>query len=288
VALRRPTPARYACTMRIRRTLLALLVTTALAACGGGDGDADGGEATRAVDGYTALRAAPEATLDAGPAKLHYLIEVGGQRIEADGVADMAHQLMSLDLAIPGAGEVQMVVRERTLYMQVPEEARSELGVTTPWLSIDTLRAGEAVTGMTSGVGGSNDPGDALAGLRGVAEDGVDEVGTEELRGVRTTHFRADVDLRKAIEESGDVTDREAFERFAEQLGGGTATYDVWLDDDGLVRKLRFDAPVQGTEVVVTMELYDFGEADLPLVPAAEDVTDITDRAIAEAGRAPS
>lgn len=209
--------------------------------------------------------------------------------IEADGVADMARQHLSLQLPIPGQDQaIEMVVRERTLYMQVPEQGRAELGVSTPWIAIDTQRAGQAVSGITGGLGGTNDPADSLAGLRGVAEGGVRVVGTEELRGVETSHFEAEVDLRRALEASGEIADPEAFERFADQLGGGSATYDVWLDGDGLVRKLRFGTPVQGTEVSVTMELYDFGEATVTRIPAPQDVTDITDQVIAQAGQAPS
>jgi len=271
--------------MRLRRVLVVLVPVLVLASCGS-DG---GGESVALEDGYAALRAAPEATEDAGPAKLHYRVEVGGQVIEADGVADLAGQHLSLELPIPGQDQaIEMIVQERTLYMQVPEEGRAQLGVSTPWVSIDTERAGQAVSGVTGGLGGTSDPSDALAGLRGVAEGGVRTIGTEELRGVDTTHFQADVDLRRALEASGRIADREAFERFANQLGGGAATYDVWLDGDGLVRKLRFGTPVQGTEVSVTMELYDFGEATVRGVPATEDVTDITDQVIAQAGQAPS
>jgi hypothetical protein len=271
--------------MRLRRVLVVLVSVLVLASCG-----SDGGDDPVAIeDGYTALRAAPDATEDAGPAKLHYRIEVDGQVIEADGVADMARQQLSLELPIPGQDEaIEMIVEGRTLYMQVPEEGRADLGVSTPWISIDTERAGQAVSGITGGLGGTSDPSDALAGLRGVAEGGVRRIGTEELRGVETTHFQAEVDLRRALEESGAIADPEAFQRFAAQLGGGAATYDVWLDGDGLVRKLRFGTPVQGSEVSVAMELYDFGEATVARIPAPEDVTDITDQAIAQAGQAPA
>lgn len=279
--------ARYSWTMRSRRVLVVLMSVLALAACGSDDG---GGDAVAVEDGYSALRAAPDATEDAGPAKLHYRIEVGDRQvIEADGVVDMARQHLALELPIPGQDQaLEMVIVERMLYMQLPEEGRGELGVSTPWVSVDTHRAGQAVTGITGGVGGTSDPSDALAGLRGVAEGGVRTVGTEDVRGVETTHFQADVDLRRALEASGEIRDPEAFERFADQLGGGTATYDVWLDGDGLVRKLTFATPVQQMQVSVSMELYDFGDATLPGLPAPEDVTDITDQVIAQAGQAPS
>ena len=281
-------PARTRYPLGMRRLLPVLLVpllATLVAGCGGGDG----GDRVATADPIVALRSAPETTADAGPAKLHYTIDTGtGQVVEADGVADMAKQLVSIDMDIPGAGAMRMLLREKTMYLQVPEAARAGLGTSTPWVSMDVARTGEAVSGLTGGGlgSGSGDPTDALAALEGVSKGGVQVVGTEDVRGASTTHYRAAVDLRKALERQSQVVDREAFERFATQLGGRTTEYDVWLDGDGLVRKMSFGMPVQGNEVRATIELYDFGQAEVPAPPSPDEVTDITDRVIAEAASA--
>jgi hypothetical protein len=266
---------------RVATTALVLLLS-ALAACGSGD-------TVAAEDAYKVLLASPDATSDAGPAKVSYTIEVGtGQVIEAEGVIDASTESASIEMEIPGGGTLNMITQGHTMYLEIPSEARAELGVSTPWASIDIQRTGEAATGLAGGGltnSATNDPADALAALRGVAKDGVRTIGREEIRGTDTTRYEADVDLQRALA-TQEIADREAFEQFAERLGGGTSRYNVWLDDDGVVRKMSFRMPVAGTMLRMTMEFYDFGRATVPELPPPGDVTDITDQVLAQVGTA--
>jgi hypothetical protein len=277
-----PAVPRYPFVMRVRRILTVFVLATVLASCGGGDA-----ERVATEDPYAVLRAAPEATVDSGTAKVSYRIEIGsGQTVEFDGVVDMASGFASVDLEVPGAGTMQSIVQGTTMYLSIPEAGRQELGVDTPWVSMDLERAGEAATGITGAFDSSSDPTEGLAALRGVAKDGVRELGTETVRGVETTRYEADVDLQKALAEAGEITDPETFERFAEEMGSGDIHYDVWVDESGVVRRLMYRMPMPtGVRARFTMELYDFGEAELPDIPAPGDVTDITDEAIAQANQ---
>jgi hypothetical protein len=272
-----PAVPRYPFVMRVRRILTVFVLATVLASCGGGDA-----ERVATEDPYAVLRAAPEATVDGGAAKVSYTIEVAGETIEMDGVADLASNVFAIEVPVPGAGEsMQVMTVGTTMYMSLPEEGRVELDVDTPWVSVDLERAGEATSGI-AGSFGSNDPAESLSALEGVSEDGIENLGTESVRGVETTHYRATVDLGEALENAGEIVDREAFERYLEELGDETARYDIWLDADGVIRKMGYDMPMAGVNAVIAVEFYDFGEAELPAIPAPGDVTDITDEAIAQ------
>jgi hypothetical protein len=275
-----PAVPRYPFVMRVRRILTVFVLATVLASCGGGDA-----ERVATEDPYAVLRAAPEATVDSGAAKVSYTIEVAGETMEMDGVADLASNVFAIEVPVPGAGEsMQVMTVGTTMYMSLPEEGRVGLDVDTPWVSVDLERAGEAASGI-AGSFGSNDPAESLSALEGVSEDGIENLGTESVRGVETTHYRATVDLGEALENAGEIVDREAFERYLEELGDETARYDIWLDADGVIRKMGYDMPMAGVNAVIAVEFYDFGEAELPAIPAPGDVTDITDEAIAQSNQ---
>ncbi len=132
-------------------------------------------------------------------------------------------------------------------------------------------------------------PADALALLEGASEDGVEEVGDEEIDGVETTHYRAEIDLRATYENSDAVTDREAFEAFLDQLGDDPLETDIWLDDEGRVVQQSFEQPLPVAEGVnasmqFTMTFSDFGtEVDVQ-VPDDSDTVDALDLAGAGTG----
>jgi hypothetical protein len=128
--------------------------------------------------------------------------------------------------------------------------------------------------------GQQNDPTQVLAFLKGAADD-VEAVGTENVRGTETTHYRATVDLRKAIEGADGITDPETFERFLEQIDDETVDVDVWIDDDGRARRMEYGMAMQlpqgAVEIESAMDWFDFGtEVDVE-PPPADQVTDISD-----------
>jgi hypothetical protein len=107
-------------------------------------------------------------------------------------------------------------------------------------------------------------------------------VGTEALRGVSTTRYRATVSLAdydKLVPADRREELRSMFGEMIEETGLGEMPVDVWLDDFGLVRRLdmSFAATQSGTtdsvEASMTFELLDYGkEVDVAPPPAAEVV----------------
>jgi hypothetical protein len=100
------------------------------------------------------------------------------------------------------------------------------------------------------------------------------------VRGTPVTHYRATIDLRRAAEKSGAVTDPAQFERFVAHLGTDEMEVEVWVDRDGRVRRQQFEQPIpdDGRSVTVRIELDEFGTTDQPEIPDPDDVTDITDQ----------
>jgi hypothetical protein len=255
-------------------------VLLALAACGSG-----GGTAVSAGDGRRAMLAAPTATVAAGSAHLYVRTEAGnGVVLESSGALDITGSRAWVETELPGGSRMDVLQDGATVYVRLPAEAR-DAGIHTPWVSLDQARAGEALTGLREAApADGSSVADALAMLGGVSEHGVRRVGREDVRGVRTTRYAADVDLRRAAEASSTIVDREAFDRFVEQLGTTSAHVEAWLDDDGLVRRFSTRMPAaNGIQVRTTMELYDFGKVDVRPPPDPKDVTDITDEAIRQA-----
>ena len=128
----------------------------------------------------------------------------------------------------------------------------------------------------------NNDPRKLVEILRAASGD-VETVGTEELRGVTTTHYRATVDLaeyeklvpRAEREELESLLDKAVDESTVEDL-----PVDVWLDESGLVRKVTMSvtAEQEGTTEPVTgaiaFELWDYGEDVEIELPPEDEVVD--------------
>src|SRR5207248_7186265 len=86
--------------------------------------------------------------------------------------------------------------------------------------------------------GQSNDPTQGLGMVRGAANEVV--VGTEDVRGTPTTHYRVTVDLDKAIADAPS-SERESLTKLSSLYTVRTFPVDVWLDSGGRVRRYQQD-----------------------------------------------
>jgi hypothetical protein len=128
---------------------------------------------------------------------------------------------------------------------------------------------------------GTSDPREVLDALQAVTSE-IETVGSEELRGVETTHYHAVLDpvkLAQAKDLEGPSAPESLVERLSEQGGLDEIPVDVWLDASGLVRKLSlsFVATDPGTSQTssakMSFELWDYGEAvDIALPPTSQVV----------------
>jgi hypothetical protein len=125
----------------------------------------------------------------------------------------------------------------------------------------------------------SADPRELLEMLKAAGGD-VETVGVEELRGTETTHYRATIDPARYAETAASGA-RAGLEVLGQPLpaGVGDVPVDVWLDGNGLVRKvsLNVSAEDQGQgagSASMTFELWDYGEDVEIELPPADEVVD--------------
>ena len=273
----------------MRRAFLSLqlvVLVLGLAACGGD---------TLALD--PAASAATK-TVEAGSSRVEFAIamEVAGQSIDltGSGVFDYRDPRGSLTyrMQIPGLGDVRMDMRMvgTKLYLRLPAELTGALAPSGKrWLGVDLGKSLEQAGLGSFDFAKQQDPAQALQLLR-AASTGVREAGSATVKGVETTRYTGRMDLRRALDAGLDRLELPAAERakarqgmtwLLKQLGTGSLPFEIFVDDNGLLRRLTMDftMAIEGEqlELAVTTDYFDFGVDVDVQAPPARDVFDATD-----------
>lgn len=189
---------------------------------------------------------------------------------------------VSGELGSPEDWKLEAILDGDVVYVKVPKFAVDEVPGGKSWIKGDLETLSQAGGGSVDlGSLGGSDPRELLQFLDAVSDD-LETVGRESQRGVDTTHYRATLDLAKALEMSAGKQAAAALgnvEQLLEQSGLATVPVDVWVDDDDLLRRLDIgftvSQPGQGeAEVSMTFELYDYGEPLFIELPSPADVAD--------------
>jgi hypothetical protein len=162
-----------------------------------------------------------------------------------------------------------------TVYLKLPSGLGAVAGGKS-WIKLDTSAISSGSDGGLNAL--AEDPTQFLNALKSVSSS-VTTIGNDTIRGVQTTHYRAQIDLAKAATESG--ADRTALDQYQKLLGSATLPVDVYLDDNGLPRRFEVSlTPAAGSagaanvgSFSVTVDLYDYGQADTTSIvapPASE------------------
>jgi hypothetical protein len=283
------------------RLAIAAAVTALVAGCGSSSKGSSGtlvnptsspnGGGGSALSIKALLAGSVDKANDAKNAKIHidFSGSAGGQNLSfgGDGVADFAGKKFQLSLTLPAAAGISGSIEERVIgkdiYVMLPAAESSVTGG-KPWIKFDPSELG--ASGSTGLNFTSEDPTQLLATLRGVS-DSITKVGTTEVRGVQTTHYRAQVDLAKAVQASG--ADASSLQEFTKTLGSSTIPEDVYLDSNGLPRRfaVTINSVIPSTSAgssagassfKVTVDLFDFGKTDTSGIaaPPADQVGDLS------------
>jgi hypothetical protein len=210
-------------------------------------------------------------------------MEVSGQSVEMQGTGEFDSKAqrghMSFITSIAGQKlDMEMVFAIPVVYIRYPAGLLPGVPEGKPWVKLDLEKLGRQA-GLDLGQlmqAGQSDPSQGLQYLKG-AED-IEAVGDEEVRGVQTTHYTGLVDLRRLAEE--DPALKESTDQLIEQTGITRIPVEVWIDDDGLVRRMKQTmhaaAGGQGIpmDMTTTTELYDFGTDVSVEEPPADQVID--------------
>ena len=109
------------------------------------------------------------------------------------------------------------------------------------------------------------------------------------MRGVETTRYVGRLDFRKALDAGLERLElsaaerqraRQGMQRMLGQLGAKGVPFEVFVDGDGLLRRLTMDMSMkamgQPLSTKVSMDYFDFGVDVDVQAPPARDVTDAT------------
>jgi predicted small lipoprotein YifL len=257
--------------------LLVLLVGVVLAGCGSDGPDGSPAEV---------LAAATKQTQDAKSSRVAIDVSTAGAqpvKVTGEGVFDYAGKgTLNLDLPFGENGapaRVESIIDGDTVYQKFPPELAARLPGGKQWLKY-SLKDLQESQGGGAAAGTSNDPTQSLTFLRGISGE-VTEVGKEDVRGDEATHYKATIDLQKAAAAAGPQ--KPAFDQLISQFAGTTFPADIWIDDEGRVRKMVYTADIKPSgstaaeKATTSLELFDFGAEVTINPPPASEVTDASE-----------
>lgn len=270
--------------MRSISGVAAALAALALSACGGSELslEAQVANAATATRKTHTMRVAMTTTMP--------IPEAGIVTLSGSGAVDNRTSRARMTMKIPPVdgqdfGEITVVMDRLDLYMRIDVLQRlGGPGELKPWVKIDLQKLGkqEGFDFAALVQAGQNDPGQTLDYLRGAGS--VEEVGEDTVRGIKTTHYRANVDLERAADQlsgRGAARARATIRRTVRTIGQKTMQMDVWIDSQSLVRRLRWSQPIPAAEdgakqaVTTTLEMYDF-DSDVQIgIPPQKDIMTI-------------
>lgn len=177
----------------------------------------------------------------------------------------------------PADWTLEVIQDGETAYIRFPLIAK-ELPAGKTWIKGDAKDLAGADAGQLSQFGSfaGTDPRDIFSFLKGVSGS-IETVGSEEVRGVETTRYRATLDAKK-LEQLIPAGQRQTLGGLganAAQAGLNELPLEIWVDSEQRARKLSVDIdekdPASGDQVKASLvvELYDYGKPlDLELPPA--------------------
>ena len=163
--------------------------------------------------------------------------------------SDGSEMQLTMEMSNLPGGAMEMVLVDGKAYMSMP-------GVTEPGTFFEVDQSNPALGSLDDGLS----PSDSFKAFEAGLEK-VEEVGTEEIDGVETTHYRLSVDAKSALEATGqgDVPGLPK-----------TLDYDVWLDSDDRMRRLVYE--LAGTKL--TMDMTDWGKDVSIEAPGPGDIVE--------------
>jgi hypothetical protein len=272
--------------MTLRRLLSLLclaVIATALVGCGGDTlaFDPVANAATKTADS-TSARVAFEATMN--------IDGVGGMSFSGAGIYDghsksgalnmnfnlppaVSAQLGAdpkMEVIVDGSDGFVLYMRSTLFDKQLPAGS---------WVKMDLEKLADKEGVDLSALMNANqaDPSQTLAMLRASSDSHV--VNYDRVRGVLTTHYALNVDLKRLAKENKAL--RESLEQLMDAAGVDSYPAEAWIDNKGNVRKIKidmsFNSPVGGAfTMTMTEELYDFGVNATIQPPPASQVVDMS------------
>jgi hypothetical protein len=246
------------------RRLLGVLLACAVLPFAAGCGDT-GDSVKNAVD---PVAQAATNTANAGTVQLSMTGSVSASGIEiplrSTGAFDLKNKRghMEVTTSVPGKGDIKIeeLLDGLVVYMR-SDALTSNLPSGKHWIKLDLQKLGKQAgvdLSQLQQLGGGTDPTQFLTYLKKAGD--VQKVGSENIDGTPTTHYRATIDLDKLAASAGKAASSV---RQLEQLTGGkTLPTDIWIDAQGRARRQALDYTVKQptqSRVQFTIDYQKFG-----------------------------
>lgn len=207
--------------------------------------------------------------------------------INSEGLLDLSGERAGTQTNIPGLGTIEARQIGNVLYERLPAPMLSQMPEGKTWIrmNLDELFRKQYGASFSEFQGGTADSNmDYLKSLR-AASGSVENLGREKVRGVQTTHYRAELDLEHAAK-ADSLKNSGLYKKLKSQIGTGKLQTEVWLDGAGKVRRLEATTPLslealppgvrsKDARATVVQEFYDFGTPVNVQAPSADQVTDM-------------
>jgi hypothetical protein len=249
----------------------AVVVALVLAGCGGGGSSLSARQ----------IASAAQKTSSKGSLETDFTISGSGVASRGSGVFNTGDrgsgQLKMTVQSSNGRFTVDTVSAGNVLYMRSPELEQFGLSREKQWLKLDLAQLARQRGVDLGGLLNANpNPTSALGYLLGSGGD-AKKLGRERVRSADTTHYRVTVDLERAASASSGVV-QQSLRSALKASGQKTEPFDVWVDDNGLVRKVVYTQGANGTPgPVITMVFHDFGSHVAITPPPSGSVVDLQD-----------
>jgi hypothetical protein len=204
-------------------------------------------------------------------------------------IVDQRDQRGVLSLRVSAEGHTATTESQYSdfaLFMRLPGSHESSIAHGKPWVEFDLRRAGAALGVNVSSLSGStsSNPGQMLSYLK-AASGQVTRVGTEQVRGVQATHYRATVEYERyasKVPVAKRAAARASVAAIERLTGSDSQVVDVWVDAQHRVRReeLTLHECLPGisrtTQIHLKMEFFDFAVQAIPSPPPSSEVANIT------------
>ncbi len=270
---------------RLRAPACATLLALTLTACGQA---ASLPAPTNAPDiSPDSLAAFAHATSTAGSARIAMTMKVpaesGSVTVKANGKFTTGSPVQGeMSLVLAGSGSKHIRMQEKIIWPVIYMRSRlfqRAMPNSKPWLKIDVkqLPGGGALNAMAGASNNNTDQ--ALAYLKGASSD-VENLGTSKVRGVTTTHYRAQINFAKVLKNMTAkmrAASRATINRLSLATGSVTMPMDFWIDAQGRLRAEQYSinsAAFTGP-LFTRIEMYDFGVAVHVTPPPASQTSEL-------------
>ncbi|MGZ4292446.1 MAG: LppX_LprAFG lipoprotein [Gaiellaceae bacterium] len=229
------------------RYVALLLLVLPLAACGGGSNKS--ASTQKPLD---AVRSAANKTIAAGSESVSMRATAALVEVEGTGAFATKAPRGSLTVHVHGGPvttTLDEVVVGTTVYLRSPL-LFGNLPAGKTWIGIDVSKTTVGGFDLQSLLG--QNPGNQLEYLKAVKS--ATRVGSDQIGGVSATHYRATLDGSK----------------LPAAAKAGISAYDVWVGDDGYIRRVQVGT--SKPETSVTVDLSNFGRTVTATAPPAGKV----------------